>query len=92
MVGDFISERWAISNRNGGRFHFGIVGDFERNQQVRPITPAFCIARARRGFFELADMEKNEVGGQVQTSTNPVIATGKLVLEHACAHSMIMHW
>jgi hypothetical protein len=32
-VGDFISERWAISNRNGGRFHFGIVGDFGRNQQ-----------------------------------------------------------
>ncbi|WFU14644.1 hypothetical protein [Bradyrhizobium sp. CB3481] len=23
MVGDFISERWATSNRNGGRFHFG---------------------------------------------------------------------
>jgi hypothetical protein len=34
MVGDFISERWAISNRDGGRFHFGIVGDFERNQHL----------------------------------------------------------
>jgi hypothetical protein len=28
-----------------------------------PITPAFCFAHARRGFFELADIEKNADGG-----------------------------
>jgi transposase len=32
---------------------------FNPQKKVRPITPAFCFAHARRGFFELADIEKN---------------------------------
>jgi hypothetical protein len=33
MAGEIISERWATSNRIGGRHHSGFVGDFTRNQQ-----------------------------------------------------------
>lgn len=29
-----------------------------------PVTPAFCFAHARRGFFELADIEKNAREGK----------------------------
>src|SRR5689334_22245364 len=32
MAGEIISERRATSNRNGGRDHPGIPGDFSRNQ------------------------------------------------------------
>ena len=32
---------------------------FDPQKKMRPITPAFCFAHARRGFFELADIEKN---------------------------------
>src|SRR6202008_2082790 len=32
---------------------------FDPQKKVLPITPAFCLAHARRGFFELADIEKN---------------------------------
>ena len=32
---------------------------FDPQKKVLPITPAFCFAHARRGFFELADIEKN---------------------------------
>jgi len=32
IVGDFISEWWAISSRNRGRFEIGMMGDFPRNQ------------------------------------------------------------
>ena len=31
---------------------------FDPQRKERPITPAFCYAHARRGFFELADIEK----------------------------------
>ena len=31
---------------------------FDPQKKVLPITPAFCFAHARRGFFELADMRK----------------------------------
>src|SRR6266700_932986 len=34
MAGEIISERRATSNRNGGRDHPGIPGDFRRNQQA----------------------------------------------------------
>src|SRR6476646_9496879 len=37
---------------------------FDPQKKVRPITPAFCFAHARRGFFELADIEKNAREGQ----------------------------
>jgi hypothetical protein len=29
MVGEIISERWATSNRNGGRDHLGILGEIK---------------------------------------------------------------
>jgi hypothetical protein len=32
MAGEIISERWATSNRIGGRHHSGFVGDFTRNR------------------------------------------------------------
>jgi hypothetical protein len=41
MVGEIISERWATSNRNGGRDHSGIVGDIERNQHEKVHSLAF---------------------------------------------------
>lgn len=31
---------------------------FDPKRKATPITPAFCLAHARRGFFELADIEK----------------------------------
>ena len=34
MAGEIISERRATSNRNGGRHHPGIPGDFRRNPQT----------------------------------------------------------
>jgi hypothetical protein len=36
MAGEIISERRATSNRNGGRHHPVIPGDFRRNQQSVP--------------------------------------------------------
>ena len=41
IVGEIISEWWAISFRNRGRFEIGTVGDFARNQQIpRAETPS----------------------------------------------------
>ena len=37
-----------------------------------PITPAFCFAHARRGFFELADIEKNAREGQKGKPVSPI--------------------
>jgi len=37
---------------------------FDPQKKVMPITPAFCFAHARRGFFELADIEKNARQGK----------------------------
>ncbi|MDR1989908.1 MAG: IS66 family transposase, partial [Acidobacteriaceae bacterium] len=37
---------------------------FDAKRKVSPITPAFCWAHARRGFFELADIEKNAREGK----------------------------
>ncbi|MFY0736411.1 sulfite exporter TauE/SafE family protein [Aurantimonas sp. NFXS3] len=34
MAGDFNSERWATSIRNGGRHHLGSVGDISRNSHA----------------------------------------------------------
>ncbi len=35
IVSEIISEWWAISFRNRGRFKIGMVGDFARNQHSR---------------------------------------------------------
>ncbi|RWA78219.1 IS66 family transposase [Mesorhizobium sp.] len=37
---------------------------FDPKRKEQPITPAFCFAHARRGFFELADVEKNAREGK----------------------------
>ncbi|MGY4473647.1 hypothetical protein ACVILL_001061 [Bradyrhizobium sp. USDA 3364] len=37
-----------------------------------PITPAFCFAHARRGFFELADIEKNAREGSKGKPVSPI--------------------
>lgn len=37
---------------------------FDPKRRELPITPAFCFAHARRGFFELADVEKNAREGK----------------------------
>ncbi len=37
---------------------------FDPKRKELPITPAFCFAHARRGFFELADVEKNAREGR----------------------------
>jgi hypothetical protein len=49
MAGEIISERRATSNRNGGRDHPGIPGDFPRNPQKVVVTTA--IAREMVGFI-----------------------------------------
>jgi hypothetical protein len=35
IVGDIISEWWAISFRNRGRFEIGMVGEIPRNQHPK---------------------------------------------------------
>src|ERR1700755_145996 len=42
----------------------GFAPLFDPKMKVLPITPAFCFAHARRGFFELADIEKNAREGK----------------------------
>ena len=37
----------------------GFEAMFDPKRKAQPITPAFCMAHARRGFFELADIQKN---------------------------------
>jgi hypothetical protein len=38
IAGEIISEWWAISFRNRGRFEIGMVSDFARNQQIHEIS------------------------------------------------------
>ncbi|MCP1846062.1 hypothetical protein ACVIHI_009161 [Bradyrhizobium sp. USDA 4524] len=45
---------------------------FDPQKKVRPITPAFCFAHARRGFFELADIEKNAREGKKGKPASPI--------------------
>ncbi|SCB55092.1 Transposase IS66 family protein [Bradyrhizobium shewense] len=45
---------------------------FEPQKKVRQITPAFCLAHARRGFFELADIEKNAREGKKGKPASPI--------------------
>ena len=45
---------------------------FDPQKKVLPITPAFCFAHARRGFFELADIEKNARDGQKGKPVSPI--------------------
>ncbi len=45
---------------------------FDPQKKVLPITPAFCFAHARRGFFELADIEKNAREGKKGKPLSPI--------------------
>ena len=45
---------------------------FDPQKKVLPITPAFCFAHARRGFFELADIEKTARDGQKGKPVSPI--------------------
>ncbi|KRP88614.1 hypothetical protein AOQ73_27785 [Bradyrhizobium pachyrhizi] len=45
---------------------------FDPQKKVLPITPAFCFAHARRGFFELADIEKNAREGKKGKPVSPI--------------------
>jgi transposase len=45
---------------------------FDPQKKVLPITPAFCFAHARRGFFELADIEKTVREGQKGKPVSPI--------------------
>lgn len=45
---------------------------FDPHKKVLPITPAFCFAHARRGFFELADIEKNAREGKKGKPVSPI--------------------
>lgn len=45
---------------------------FDPQRKVLPITPAFCFAHARRGFFELAEIEKTARDGQKGKPVSPI--------------------
>ena len=45
---------------------------FDPRKKVLPITPAFCFAHARRGFFELADIAKNAREGKKGKPVSPI--------------------
>ncbi|UWU83055.1 IS66 family transposase [Bradyrhizobium yuanmingense] len=45
---------------------------FDPQKKVLPITPAYCFAHARRGFFELADIEKNAREGKRGKPVSPI--------------------
>ncbi|WOH62373.1 IS66 family transposase [Bradyrhizobium sp. BWC-3-1] len=45
---------------------------FDPKRKTMPITPAFCLAHARRGFFELADIEKAAREGRKGKPVSPI--------------------
>ncbi|MBR0995657.1 IS66 family transposase [Bradyrhizobium japonicum] len=45
---------------------------FDPKRKAMPITPAFCLAHARRGFFELADIEKTAREGLKGKPVSPI--------------------
>ena len=45
---------------------------FDPKAKAQPITPAFCFAHARRGFFELADIEKTARDGRRGKPVAPI--------------------
>ncbi|MGY4171620.1 IS66 family transposase [Bradyrhizobium sp. USDA 4529] len=45
---------------------------FDPQNKTLPITPAYCFAHARRGFFELADIEKNAREGKKGKPVSPI--------------------
>ena len=49
--------------------------------RASPITPAFCFAHARRGFFELADIEKKARDGEKGKPISPIALEAVLRLD-----------
>ncbi|MER9387750.1 IS66 family transposase [Mesorhizobium sp. M0435] len=45
---------------------------FDPQRKQQPITPAFCYAHARRGFFELADIAKKARDGKKGKPISPI--------------------
>lgn len=45
---------------------------FDPQKKTLPITPAYCFAHARRGFFELADIKKNAWEGTKDKPVSPI--------------------
>jgi hypothetical protein len=45
---------------------------FDPRMKALPITPAFCFAHARPGFFELADIEKTAREGKKGKPVSPI--------------------
>jgi transposase len=45
---------------------------FDERRKDQPLTPAFCFAHARRGFFELTDIEKNARDGGKGKPVSPI--------------------
>ena len=54
---------------------------FDPRRRASPITPAFCFAHARRGFFELADIEKKAREGEKGKLIAPIALEAVLRLD-----------
>jgi len=54
---------------------------FDPRMRASPITPAFCFAHARRGFFELADIEKKAREGEKGKPISPIALEAVLRLD-----------
>ena len=54
---------------------------FDPRTKASPITPAFCFAHARRGFFELADIEKKARDGEKGKPISPIALEAVLRLD-----------
>ena len=54
-MGDIIPERWATSNRNGGRRNLGMKGDINRNQHARESGKVFNARMSPKGRHPDAD-------------------------------------
>ena len=54
---------------------------FDPRTKASPITPAFCFAHARRGFFELADIEKKARVGERGKPVSPIALEAVLRLD-----------
>ncbi|GLR92095.1 hypothetical protein GCM10007857_88140 [Bradyrhizobium iriomotense] len=55
---------------------------FDPRKKATPITPAFCFAHARRGFFELADIEKNTQEGKKGKPVSPTSSPVSPIFPH----------
>src|SRR3954452_23691075 len=59
----------------------GFAPLFDPRMRASPITPAFCLAHARRGLFELADIEKKARDGEKGKPISPIALEAVLRLD-----------